>query len=226
MVFNVTGLAILSKVVAKNVDDACPCVNTTSYLQNLTSKGTCHYNEMIGQLLKTTVPCVDPSYGTTCNKHDFRQDQEVCKGFENTTRDDVDDKLHEKYDYCTSKWCYVDFESCYKSDEEMAGSSYFPGLFYSYTTCGNEDVDFHKYASTKETQNKTLLTTIPGSRYPFHYKVDKNTAFAGDIYYDQSVPYSDESVIMRYINKLSDITFEAQNNVTFKYQPRSGGSKI
>ena len=230
MVFNITGLAILSQAVANNTDQACPCVNTTSYLQNVTSKGDCRYNEMLGQLLKTKFPCVNATYGTGCDTHDFEEDPKECLKFQGKKREDVNEAEREGYDYCTSKWCYVDFETCYKSKQEMAGSAYFPGLFYSYTTCGNDDADFHKYASTKDTRNKQLTTTIPGSRYPFHYKVDENnqpvTEFAGSAYYDQTIPYSNSSVIMNYLNQLSETTMIVKNNVTFKYQPRSGGSKI
>ena len=230
MVYNISNLPIIPQNVGNYINVHCPCVNTSNYLQNVTSDGDCKYNEMLGQLLKSKFPCVNASYGTGCKAHEMDHDEQTCKQFEGITdSSEVDKDKKADYAYCTSKWCYVDFDECYKSTEEMAGSSYFPGLFYSYTTCGNPDADFHKYASTRQTKNQQLLTTIPGSRSPFHYKYENENEkivapFDGTTYYNQNVKYEEDGVIIDYLAKLTNTA--KQNNVTFKYQPRSGGSKI
>jgi len=42
-------------------------------------------------------------------------------------------------DWCAQKWCIVDADKC-RGNLDAEESSYYPGLYFSYTTCGAQDV--------------------------------------------------------------------------------------
>lgn len=189
----------------------CPCVNATRYLDGLLDGGNCTYNDILSKILKTDIPCVQVDYGTGCHSHD--EDMlGVCKE-SNPPK------------WCTSNWCYVNKTECYNSDEEMAQTMIFKGLYYSYTTCGNAKPDIAKYASTNQIRNIILKNTIVGSKFPFHFKTfDKSNSVVdfNSAEYKAGGPY--QGVMIDYINKLVEIAKE--DNVTFTMQPRSGGASF
>jgi len=189
----------------------CPCINATSYLDELLEGGICTNNAVLSKILKRNVPCVSMDYGTGCYTHDLTSDS--CK---DRNKDDPD------YDYCDQKWCYVNFTECYPSEFEMAATVMFSDLYYSYSTCGNPDLQYAKHASTDQIKNTILKDTIPGSKLPFHFKMYPNETIAGfnSEYHKEDPPY--RGVMIDYVKKLQEIA--EKDNMTFTFQPRSGGS--
>ena len=190
----------------------CPCVNATGYFDRFFNGGTCNNTDALSAALKFDIPCLPSTYGTGCCDHDDNITSECSKGAESP-------------EYCTNQWCYVNKTICYPSKQEMAASICFDGLSYSYTTCNSNEGDFLEYASTKATINVTLTTTIPGSDFPFSYKLEEN----GDIAEFDGAQYRNSSkkfmgTMMTYVEKLHEIS--EPNNMSFNFIPRSGGSII
>ena len=70
-------------------------------------------------------PCWLPlrtGYGlSTCSAHDSGKPPYCYRGGESPS-------------WCADSWCYVDKSNC---DQPASKSVFFPGLYYSYLTCGN-----------------------------------------------------------------------------------------
>ena len=67
-----------------------------------------------------------------------------------------------KPEWCSDSWCYVDADNC--DDLVTTQSVYFPGLAYSYSTCGDANT-FDEWfpANSASTHSLVELTTLVGN---------------------------------------------------------------
>lgn len=90
------------------------------------------------------------AYGFGCQAHDINGTDEIpqCS---------VTDPL--KPSWCSDQWCYVDASTC-RITYEL--STTYPGLGWSYTTCGYRDLYSHENI-TQSLRNKTLRVAFLGN---------------------------------------------------------------
>ena len=211
----VAALMALSLPAASAQADDCPCIDSSSVLASMAN---CKVNDT--DLGNTGVisgrVCYPISYGaSTCAA--FDRDLDPLCLFEDKNANPVPG-------YCEDQWCYVDFEKCKRSSQEMHLSYALPetGLYYSYATCGSSSNNYVGFLSTESIKGKALTVTMPAYWSPAHYKLTADGAdMAGDAeYYDDSVPW--QGWIIDYLNAIVGISNMGGLNFTY----RSGGADV
>ena len=142
-------------------DPECPCLTNGVHLSTpKISNGTC-----LGALIRPDFRkfrlshCYPLSYGTMCDAHD-RNIGPFCNDTTN------------RPDFCDARFCYIDPTKCKDSaNHTFAQSDYFPNLYYSYTTCGEDD-QLRKFTIAKRMEGVTLRIGIPQLEYPFNFRLD------------------------------------------------------
>lgn len=158
-----------------------------------------------------TPSCYPESFGASvCASHDLSVDP-LCSGEEGGFPE-----------YCTEKWCFVDFEKCKASSERMFLSDTAPdaGLYYSYSTCNSSETAWSTFLSTQNLKGKYLTVTIPGYWSPAHYKLNSDgveASWDSAEFYNDSVPWFGWTI--EYLEALASVTEIGGFNYTF----RSGG---
>lgn len=136
--------------------------------------------------------CHPPDYGKNCSAWDENL-QPYC--------DSSDDGPLPTF--CTTSWCYVDADTCFDSYFLYAQTAFSSDLFYSYSTCGNEDTWTQEIFS-KELEGTTLRVGVPALYYPDHYKLTSNGSI---IYWNLNI-YAGEGdftgIYIDYIEKIAD----------------------
>jgi hypothetical protein len=79
-------------------------------------------------------------------------------------------------DHCTNSWCYVDKTKCLEI-EDLEESAYFPGVYYSYETCGSEST-FAKMSMAASKSAVELIDIIEDYSKDLRGKVENAYALA------------------------------------------------
>eukprot|EP00931_Biecheleriopsis_adriatica_P089522 TRINITY_DN63638_c0_g1_i1.p1 TRINITY_DN63638_c0_g1~~TRINITY_DN63638_c0_g1_i1.p1 ORF type:complete len:625 (-),score=56.07 TRINITY_DN63638_c0_g1_i1:77-1951(-) len=73
----------------------------------------------------------------------------------------------EPLDFCAAEWCYVDSKSCALQPDV---STFFPGLYYSYETCGAVNTYVVERSIRRNLEGKTLRVGVPGMDAPWLFR--------------------------------------------------------
>ena len=142
-------------------DPTCPCLRDMTHLATPKSRNdTCLDVPIVSKTNKTlSIYCYPPSHGTTCASNDNNL-APYCNGSDN------------KPEFCDAPFCYVDPSKCKLSkNNTYKQSSYFPNLYYSYTTCGSND-RWREFQIKDQLKGATLRVGVPAQYYPDHFKLD------------------------------------------------------
>ena len=207
-------------------NDGCGCINETSVLASLETRGCTTANGLPGVYLTLGGSCVAYEYGSSaCLQHDLIHDP-ICQG---------DPSKAVVPAWCFQSWCYVDGNSCKKnSEEDIFKSSYFPpqyDIYYSYTTCNSTDYFWQQHIGASITNasvaggvnisaavpglyNPVLLKELPDGTVVWH-KIDDGDAY----YFDDSIPYG--GIYIDYVNSLVNISNGDIENMSFTHTSRA-----
>lgn len=162
------GTTILFAVAVGSFDPACPCIDITaraSHTSHMTTE-TC-----LNVVRRDNVFCYDLEYGTS-----------ECKTWDAGLKPDCDGSRPEKY--CKEAWCYVNATTCRASEKIYVQSSWFKGLYYSYSTCDSHETPWRNSEISQKLQGKVVKIAYPMSYFPNFYRKDAEgnpiTSYDGD----------------------------------------------
>lgn len=187
----------------------CPCTDTSRMLAAQTN---CIFEDASGSEpgILANGRCYPLSYGST-----------ECNAWDLATSSDCQQELAPAY--CIQRFCYVDPEQCRLSSEHYYQSQHFPGLYYSYSTCGSTAQDWLTFETTDTLANTSLVAVVPSILWPNHYKIDPSGQ--GVVHpdspqaYNSSLPWT--GYMIDYFNDVMGIS----NVQSVRYVHRSRGSK-
>ena len=204
---------------------SCECIDATSKLQALAGDRSCESpTGEGGVLLSLGGSCASYAYGSGgCLQHDLIHDED-CQGGLNGT---VVPR------HCPQPWCYVDRDACKRdSEEEIRASDMFPGLFYSYSTCGGSSDAWigNNENGTDLVELNVLnggqfLAAVPSLQLPNLFKLDTAGNLVldkGDEYYDDESPFY--GVYINYVKDLVRVSNGDIGGLNFTHVSR--GSNV
>ena len=136
----------------------CPCLQSFRRMQENAS-----YTCVVQEGEKYMLP---PEYGLGCGTHD----QNIGPGCTGPNPPS----------WCLRRWCYVNWETCRKSDASFGKSLMFPrsDLYFSYEACGDSGTygEVSTHWSAEFTRDATLVAALPTvTNFPVHFKRNLET---------------------------------------------------
>jgi len=171
---------VLNSDAAQSAHEGCPCLDTPQENAN--------YD------FEYAYPNVDPqgirypsTYGlSSCDTHDANL-APFCESNAES--------------FCLSKFCYIDPDNC---DVNYSPSSFFPGSYYSYNTCGDLDT-WHSFEIKTFLQGKHLRVAV----------LNNSAGWLGSYHHDDTPYDSDESHYGPAFEFFK--TIQSQAGFTFEY---------
>ena len=201
-------------------NDGCGCINETSVLASLETRGCTTANGLPGVYLTLGGSCVAYEYGSSaCLQHDLIHDP-ICQG---------DPSKAVVPAWCFQSWCYVDGNSCKKnSEEDIFKSSYFPpqyDIYYSYTTCNSTDYFTQSNNTLSVAGGVNISVAVPAFRHPMLYKEYPNgtlvftRADEKKYYFDDNASFG--GIYIDYINSIVQLSDGDIQNISFTHTSRA-----
>ena len=143
-------------------DPDCPCLGSEAH--QFTSKsgnGTCLDARVVTNSsgIQST-HCYPIDYGMKCGFH-AKNTPPFCDG-------------DNPPGFCDQPFCFVDHNKCMHSEKSsFAKSRFFPHLYFSFSTCGAEDM-VEESLGANNLNGITLRVGVPVISFPFHYKLEED----------------------------------------------------
>lgn len=189
-------------------DPECPCLREMTHVDTpKTPDGSCHVAKVVENIQGTWSSfCYPLSYGTSCAAHD-KNLEPLCNDPNN------------QFDGCDEPFCFIDPSKCkFSENNTYAQSSFFPNLYYSYSTCGGTN-HWESFAVSRQLQGTTLRVGIPSIYFPDHFKLGDD---GNPISFDRDINAGVGDFQGIYIQLLDDIAADA--NFTVKYESVSAAA--
>lgn len=188
----------------------CPCIDA-----KLDSILTCDENN--STLIKIpTLPeksCFPKDYGSNCKQHDLSILPECL----NSTEISVIPR------WCHLKWCFIDADKCFSTEETFMESPLIKGAYASFTTCGNISKQWDPLNWEKnQDESLNFEAVFADYEYPFHFIEEENGTIVeytkGETYNGNGVR---KGVLIDYLEELKLRTNIKNINLNLP----SGGSR-